>query len=218
MTTAYDMCLIARKAMQNPKFCEIVSKLDYLKPPTNKHSEEHLKQSNHLLRPGRFFYSKAIGIKTGYTSHAQNTLIAAARQEGRTLVAVILGCEKRDDRYQDAKSLFETAFAEQKIHRTFFSGNETYSRPIEGAGNRLQAVLAHEVAIEYYPSEEPENISAQICWRIPPLPIRKGTAVAEMHLIDSKGNLIHSASLLAKEKVKSTFFFMLKDRWNRLFH
>jgi serine-type D-Ala-D-Ala carboxypeptidase (penicillin-binding protein 5/6) len=216
-TTAYDMCLIARKAMGNAKFREIVSSLDYLKPPTNKHPEEHLRQFNHMLRPGRFFYSKAIGIKTGFTSHAQNTLAAAARQDGRTLIAVLLGCEKREDRYEDAKALFETAFAEQKIHRSFFSGNEIFSQPIEGAGSSLQAALAHELAIDFYPAEEPENIQARICWKIPSLPIRKGTQVAEMRLIDAKGNLIQSAPLLAKEEVKGTFFFTLKDWCRRLF-
>lgn len=217
MTTAYDMCLIARKAMGNPKFREIVSKLDYLKPSTNKHPEEHLKQFNHLLRPGRFFYPKAIGIKTGYTSHAQNNLVTAAEQDGRTLVAVLLGCEKRDDRYEDAKTLFETAFAEQKIHHTFFSGNENYSRPVEGACSSLQAALTHEVAIDYYPSEEPENIKAQICWRVPRLPIQKGAEVAEMRLVDGKGNVIRTAPLVAKEEVKGSFPFILKDRWNRMF-
>ncbi len=217
-TTAYDMCLIARKAMGSPKFREIVSKLNYLKPATNKNSEEHLRQFNHLLRPGRFFYSNAIGIKTGYTSLAQNTLVAAAEHEGRILVAVLLGCEKRDDRYEDAKSLFEMAFAEQKIHRTFFSGNEIYSRSIEGAANTLQALLTHELAIDYYPAEEPENIKAQICWKISQRSIQKGAVVGEMRLIDAKGNTIQSQPLVAKEEVKSTFMYMLKDRWDRFFH
>jgi D-alanyl-D-alanine carboxypeptidase (penicillin-binding protein 5/6) len=216
-TTAYDMCLIARKAMGNAKFREIVSKLDFLLPPTNKHPEEHLRQFNHLLRPGRFFYPKAIGIKTGYTSHAQNTLVAAAQQDGRTLIAVLLGCEKREDRYVDAKALFETAFAETKIHRSFFSGNETYTQPVQGASSSLQATFGHELAIDFYPAEEPENVQARIVWKIPPLPIRKGTEVAEMRLIDAKGNLIQSAPLVAKEEVKGTFLFTLKDRCCRLF-
>jgi serine-type D-Ala-D-Ala carboxypeptidase (penicillin-binding protein 5/6) len=218
MTTAHDMCLIARKAMGNAVFREIVSKLTYLKPATNKHSEEQIKQFNHLLRPGRFFYPKAIGIKTGYTLRAQNTLAAAAEQDGRALIAVILGCEKRDDRYDDAKALFEAAFVEQKIHRTLFSGNESYSRSIEGATSRLQADLSREVAIDYYPSEEPEQIKAQICWKIPCLPIQRGAVVGEMRIIDAQGNPIHSAPLLAKEEVTGSFFFMLKDRWNRIFH
>lgn len=211
MTTAYDMGVIARKAMSNAKFREIVSTLDYLKPATNKHPEEHIKQYNHLQRPGRYFYPKAIGIKTGsYASYAKKTLVAAAKQDERALIAVLLGCETEGDRYQDAISLFETAFAEQKVRRLIFSGNESYNRSVEGAKSVLQAGLTKEIAIEYYPAEEPVNLKAQICWKIPALPIRKGDAVAQMQLVDGKGNIISSAPLIAKEEVKSSFFYTLK--------
>jgi D-alanyl-D-alanine carboxypeptidase (penicillin-binding protein 5/6) len=215
-TTAYDMGLIACKAMAHPKFREIVATLDYLKPATNKHPEEHLKMFNHLLRPGKFFYPKAIGVKTGYTSHAQNTLVAAAIQDGRTLIAVLLGCEKRDDRYADARALFEAAFAEQKIRRVLFAGNEQYHRTIEGAKSSLQAVLGGEMAIEYYPAEEPLDIKACVYWKVPSLPIRKGDSVAEMRVMDGKGNLLQSAPLFAKEEVKGSLFFTLKQWWNIL--
>ncbi len=56
-TTAYDICLIAKKAIQIPKFREIVSKTSYLKPKTNKQKETELRQFNQLLRPGKYYYA-----------------------------------------------------------------------------------------------------------------------------------------------------------------
>jgi D-alanyl-D-alanine carboxypeptidase (penicillin-binding protein 5/6) len=49
----------------------------------------------------------AIGIKTGYTSKAKGTLVAAERRGGRTLIAVVLGT---DDIYGQARALFAYGF------------------------------------------------------------------------------------------------------------
>lgn len=218
MTTAFDMSLIAKKAMHNNTFREIVAKVHYLKPATNKHDQEEIRQHNHLLLPGRFYYPKAIGVKTGYTSQAQNNLVAAAQHDGRTLIAVILGCEKRPDRYADATALFDAAFAEQRTKRIFFSGSECYSHSIKGAKHDLEAVLAHELAIDFYPAEEPERLHAQIYWMIPRFPIQKGAKVGEIRVMDGNDSLQKSVDLLAKEDVKSTLLFDLQNGWHRLFH
>ena len=50
----------------------------------------------------------AIGIKTGYTSKAGHTLVAAERRGGRTLVAVVLDA---DDIYADTRAMFAYGFA-----------------------------------------------------------------------------------------------------------
>lgn len=217
MTSAFDMSLIAKKAMSYPQFREIVCKLTYTKPHTNKQPEEVLRQFNHLLRPGRYHYSKAIGIKTGYTSHAQNTLVAAAESEGRTLIAVLLGCEKREDRYIDAKNLFEAAFQESKIHRSFFSANTSFIHTVKGAEKDLNAVLEKDVAIDYFPSEE-ENPKAIITWAVPHLPIRKGVKVGEMRIIAQNGRILESAPLVAKEDVTGSLMFILQSWMTGLFH
>jgi serine-type D-Ala-D-Ala carboxypeptidase (penicillin-binding protein 5/6) len=215
LTCAFDMALIAKKAMGNSKFREIVSSLSYVKPHTNLQPEEHLRQFNHLLRRGRFHYSKAIGIKTGYTSQAQNTLVAAAELDGRVLIAVLLGCEKREDRYIDAKNLFEAAFQEQKIHRAFTLQND--SKTVAGAKCPLHAILPKELAIDYFPSEEPDYPHIDTAWSIPPLPIAKGATVGEARIVDRQGHLLGSSPLLAKEEVDASFFFILKDRISRFF-
>jgi D-alanyl-D-alanine carboxypeptidase (penicillin-binding protein 5/6) len=215
-STAYDLALIAKRALQEPLFRSLCSKEFYVKPATNKQPETKLQTFNHLLRTkSPFFYSKAIGIKTGNHSAAGRTMIAAAEQDGRTLIAVILGCEKQADRYSDAKSLFEAAFKEQRMKKTFFTGSETYSYSIEGAKTSLQAGVAGEVAIQYFPTEEPE-LKAFLRWECPPLPIHKGSQVGELRLVDSTGKVVERTPLLAKEDVERTLLFTMKEWWNRL--
>lgn len=216
VTTAYDMALITRRALQNPKFCEIVSRLEYLKPKTNKQPEAMLRQRNALLKPGgRFFYSKAIGVKTGFHSSAQNTLVAAAVDQGRTLIAVLLGCDSREGRYLDAKKLFEAAFAETKMKRVYFEKGAAYQKEIEGAKEPLIAYLEREAAVEFYPAEEPE-IKAYLYWEVPPFPIAKGQKVGEMRFLDDSGEVVASVPMQAKSEVKSTFLFALKKKWRSL--
>jgi serine-type D-Ala-D-Ala carboxypeptidase (penicillin-binding protein 5/6) len=60
---------------------------------------------NHLVGWGRD--PGALGVKTGYTTKAGSTIVAAQRRGGRTLVAVALGSERM---YDDARSLLRHGF------------------------------------------------------------------------------------------------------------
>ena len=199
-----------------PKFREIVSTISYLKPKTNKKPATELRQHNSLLKPGKNFYSKAIGIKTGFHSKAMNTLVAAAEHEGRTLIAVLFGCANRSDRYVDATRLFEAAFAEKIESKKFFGSEKIFMREIAGAKTLVKAALREELAISYYPAEEP-ICKAFVQWDQVPLPILKGQKVGEVHVCNEAGSILRKGDLLAKEEVKGTLLFILKDWFSRIF-
>lgn len=215
-TTAYDICLITKKALKIPKFREIVSKISYMKPKSNKQPLTEIKQHNPLVKEGKHYYPKAIGVKTGFHSAAGNCLVAAAEHEGRTLIAVAFGCEKRHARYEDAVRLFETAFAEKKERKRFLGPEQIFSHDVAGSKIPLRAALAQEIAIEYYPAEEP-SCKAFVHWEMTKLPIRKGQKVGEIRLVDQEGNLLQKQDLAALQEVKGTFFFVLKEKFNEIF-
>ncbi len=206
-TTAYDMCILTKRALQNEKFRQLVSHVPYEKPGTNK---KEIKQTNALLKPGKFYYPKAIGVKTGYHSKAMHTLVAAAEDETRTLIAVLLGCEKREDRYEDAIRLFDAAFAEKKVKRVFFPSGHLFKRELKGAKRVLEASLASDLAIEYFPSEE-TDCRATIHWTSVILPIQKGARVGEVLIHDAKGALIEKGDLFAKDEMTRTVGAWAKD-------
>jgi D-alanyl-D-alanine carboxypeptidase (penicillin-binding protein 5/6) len=54
-------------------------------------------------------YSGAFGVKTGYTTLARNTLIAAATRNGRTYIVTLMGSERRTA--PQAAALLDWAFA-----------------------------------------------------------------------------------------------------------
>jgi len=121
-STAYDLALIAKYAMQNEIFREIVKKTYYILPATNKHDKEDrvFGTTNELLlvnnneRKDNYYYKYATGIKTGFTTPAGYCLVASSEKNGLEYIAVILDAgqttEGMSARYIDAKALFEYGY------------------------------------------------------------------------------------------------------------
>lgn len=96
-TTAYDIYLICNEAMKYPLFREMVTSKSYTVPATNMAGERILHDTNALIsnfnRTG-YLYNAATGIKTGYTNEGGYCLASSASKDGRSLIAVVLGCER----------------------------------------------------------------------------------------------------------------------------
>ncbi len=207
MTTAYEMAKISSLALKNPVFREIVKTIRYTRPQTNKQPETVLVQTNKLLKPGASFYPKAIGIKTGYSTEAGYTLVAAAQQEGRTLIAVLLNCQDLYQRYRDTIALFEAAFTQVPTSRVLFNKQyDHFSKHVKGGKAPLEAVLGEDLKITYYPAEEP-HFSSLLHWHNVKMPILKNQVVGEIRLIDEKNITFLSAPLYAARDVPPTAWF-----------
>lgn len=216
-STAYDMAVITKEALKIQKFREIVSTLCYVKPKTNKQPSSELKLTNPFLKPkSKYYYSKAIGVKTGYTAAAQYPFVSAAVHEGRTLIAVVLGCEQSSHRFEDAKRLFETAFNEKKEKRRLIGPEHVFSKEMATTTVPLKASSPKGIAIEYFPSEEPE-CKAALHWDVK-FPVKKGQKVGEIHISDNRGSLLQKGDLVAVQDVNESFFLILKARLMQLFH
>jgi D-alanyl-D-alanine carboxypeptidase (penicillin-binding protein 5/6) len=215
-STAYDMALIAKRALRIPKFRKLISTLTYTKPKTNKQPECALNLTNPLMKPkSRYYYPKAIGGKTGYTSAAQKTMVAAAEYEGRTLIAVVFGCEKSESRFEDVKKLFEAAFSEEKAMRRLMGPEHVFVKEIAGSKTPCKATPAKALTIEYFPSEEPQ-CKAALHWDVEKLPIRKGQKVGEVLIQDEHHVCLQRGDLLALEEVNGSFFYFLKEKLTQL--
>ena len=108
-TSAYDLSIIASKAMEIPKFRQIISTLSYNILPTNKQVKtRYLHNENKLLFGRGYKYPGADGVKTGYTIKSKHTYVGSATRNGRTLLVVFL----YDDKvfYKESASLFNYGF------------------------------------------------------------------------------------------------------------
>lgn len=120
-TTAHDIAVLTRLALENETFAEIVSTKSYTVPPTNLTGERRFSSTNALLLPiydGRYVYTRAIGVKTGTTNAAGKCLASAAKKGERTLICVVLGAEDVEDEsgkrtrmvFTESKRLLEWGF------------------------------------------------------------------------------------------------------------
>ena len=112
-TTAYDLSVIAKEAMKNDTFRQIVSTASYTLPSSNKYSriDRTLITTNDLIKKqSKNYYENAIGIKTGFTTPAGNCLVSSATKDDKNLIAVVLKSRTDNDRYNDAKTLFNYGF------------------------------------------------------------------------------------------------------------
>ena len=118
-TTAYDLSLIARYAMNIEKFREIITTTTCTLPSTNiyPNADRTFTTSNDLINPDsdKYYYEYANGIKTGYTNPAKDCIVASAKKDDKEFIVVILGDGFNEDnlrqKYIDCKTLFDYAFA-----------------------------------------------------------------------------------------------------------
>jgi serine-type D-Ala-D-Ala carboxypeptidase (penicillin-binding protein 5/6) len=99
-TTARDLALIARAAMQNPTFREIVATPEAFLPKGTEMVK--LRNHNRLLK----MMVGVTGVKTGYTGPAQQVLVSSAIREGCEVLSVVLHTNKPGI-WEDSKLLLK---------------------------------------------------------------------------------------------------------------
>ncbi|MCR4886360.1 MAG: D-alanyl-D-alanine carboxypeptidase [Clostridiales bacterium] len=115
-TTARDMAILARIAMQNETFRQIVLASEYTLPRDNIYRARTIKNLNYFVaktegRESRY-YPYSTGIKTGTTSAAGNCLVASASKDGVNLISVVFGSASDESRYTDTVRLMDYGFAQ----------------------------------------------------------------------------------------------------------
>lgn len=123
-TTAYDLSIIAKYAMNNDKFMKIVRETKYTLPATNihKNADRVLETSNLLLdsREPNYYYAYATGLKTGFTDPAGDCLVASSKKDNVEFIAVCLHAGNLNnglrEKFLDCKTLFDFAFDNYTAH------------------------------------------------------------------------------------------------------
>lgn len=112
-TTAYDMAILAREAMQNDVFRDIVSSVTYNMPETNERSARTITTGPRILNPSEtnYYYEPITGIKSGYHSMAQYCFVGSATKDGVDLISVVF-CSNRYYVWYDTEKLMDYGFSQ----------------------------------------------------------------------------------------------------------
>ena len=104
-TTARDVAAIARAVCAYPLYFENSSLwLSQIKHPSGRVTD--LTNTNRLVR----FYQDCDGLKTGSTNEAKYCLAATAQRNGMRLIAVVLGADTSQHRFDDARAMLDYGF------------------------------------------------------------------------------------------------------------
>lgn len=103
LTTAYDIALMSRELISH----KLILNYTTIWMDTLRGGKTELVNTNKLIR----FYKGATGLKTGTTSKAGCCLSATAERDGLSLIAVILGSDNSNDRFDGAKAMLDWGFS-----------------------------------------------------------------------------------------------------------
>nr|WP_328730930.1 D-alanyl-D-alanine carboxypeptidase [Streptomyces caniferus] len=113
-SSAYDLTLFGRAGLADPDFAEFASTKHAELPEEGGPDAFGIENTNRLLvgSHGVKPYDGLIGVKNGYTTHAGNTLIAAARRDGRTLLVTVMNPQSgsRNAVYEETRALLDWGF------------------------------------------------------------------------------------------------------------
>ena len=107
-TTAHDLAVIFRAAMQYPAFAHIVRQPSAPFPSGDGAGFRQLTNQNELMRR----YPGMLGGKTGFTNIARKTYVGAAERNGRRLVVVQM--YGTGDLYGQAMGLLDWGFSQSR--------------------------------------------------------------------------------------------------------
>jgi D-alanyl-D-alanine carboxypeptidase len=137
-STAFDLALITRYAMNNPQFAEIVSQKYSVISFEEPRKSQNAKNTNKLL----WNYSLADGVKTGTTNAAGKCLVASASKDGRRLICVVLNAP---DRFGDAQRLLQWGFDYTGIIEIGKKGDVAGNFPI--SDTEIPLVLGEDIRL-----------------------------------------------------------------------
>jgi D-alanyl-D-alanine carboxypeptidase (penicillin-binding protein 5/6) len=112
VSSAFDLAVFARAGLARPDFATYCSTASAQFP--GREGSYGIVNTNRLLSgtDGIAPYPGIVGVKNGYTSHAGNTLIAAAHRGERTLLVTVMNPQAGGgfSVYEEARSLLDWGF------------------------------------------------------------------------------------------------------------
>ncbi len=167
-SSAFDLAWLARYAMLNPLFADIVNtrqtNIDWLDPRGREH-DQNLKNTNKLL----WMLEEADGVKTGTTGAAGPCLVSSATRGNQRLIAVVLHDHSR---WVDSMRLLTWGFTNFKLYEYAEKDAVLSALPVErGLTPVIDAMVADHAALavesKNYPRvtvevDLPETVTAPV--------------------------------------------------------
>lgn len=219
-STAYDLSLIAKHAMQFQTIKDIVQKTVYNLPKTDKYNSDNriFYNTNLLLShhsPDDYYYPYATGLKTGYTNPAKDCIIATAKKDDLELIAVILGAEDTNGslvpKFLDCKKLFEYGFSNYSYKNIKKANSVVTKVSVLGATEdtkNLNILVKNDINVFLENNFDINNLEPKLELDTPLVaPIKWGSTIGKI-TYDIDG-IIYTSELIAETDVNIVNFVLI---------
>ena len=194
-TTARDMAIICKYAMENPVFREIVNTYSYKINLLNRDASLTEISTNKMLTTSSgYYYAPIMGIKTGTLDESGRCLATVAKKGGYTYLQILMGCpltepngaptEPANYSFYEAKQLYEWVFNTFGI-RTLIGANEELTEiPVRYSKDDYVIVSTKEAVTALVPVSIKES-SINYRLELPEClyaPLKAGTEAGILHL------------------------------------
>ena len=213
-TTATDMYLLTKKALEYSVLADMAAVVDYVVPATNMSEERKLNNWFDMIESGtRYYYQYAKGFKCGTTDEAKRCASVVAYKDAYSYIGIILGCPNEcidNCGYADNTALYEArrmlrwAFSNLRMTTVAETTDVMTSIPVLLSADadhirlvpetQIQALLLSSVdesSLEYI-YETQENVMA---------PVEKGQELGRVK-IKYADSVIADVKLVAGDSVK----------------
>lgn len=208
LTTVLDMAVIARYALHNPFFSQIVQTRHFSMPWPEHEWDRALTNHNKML----WRYSGADGVKTGYTRSAGHCLVTSATRDGQQLLAVVF---KSRDIYADTSALLNWGFDNYTLLNVAGNEKQVASLPVDnGTVARVRVVTAEPLNLTVPRSDAarlrveldlPESLTA---------PVQRQQRVGSM-IVHYGDQVLTTVGLVAATEVPRRGLLFSLFRWIR---
>lgn len=229
-TTARDLSLMAKKALEYSAFKKIVSLSEYKLPKTNKNEERTITNTNFILNPTyqTYYYSYCKGIKTGNTDLAGQCLVSCASKDGYNYLAVTLGGVKKDtdgdkveenQAFMDTLKMFKWAFEKLSYEQIAKPNQFVTNIPLNYCWktDSMRLVAEKEAfalipsgndsqSVEFQPVDMPESIDA---------PVKAGEQICKAKIMYANQE-IGEVNLVVAENANMSFLLYLKATFTKM--
>ena len=192
LTSAYDVAVMSRALLAHEKIRDYT--LTWMDSVRN--GETQLVNTNKLIRS----YQGITGLKTGTTGQAGSCISATAQREGMELIAVVLGAESTDLRFQDAKALLDYGFAGWKT----VTPETPFLQPaaVEGGMAQTVEVAAGEMSSLLLTAGEEAQVETVVQLEPVKAPVEQGQELGRI-LCQVAGETVDQVPIIAKERVEA---------------
>lgn len=199
VTSAYDVALMSRELLRHQRITGYTTIwMDSL-----RNGETQLVNTNKLIR----FYEGATGLKTGTTSKAGCCVSASAKRGDLHLIAVVLGSDTSDDRFNAARAMLDWGFANYTTEKLEIDASRVPAVGVlKGTESSVMPIIPQAQAVLIEKGKTGEVVQEFDLAATVQAPVEKGQLLGRVYF-KLNGETLYTYDLLSDREIPALTFF-----------